>query len=227
MGRQAASFDFADSPRDTLVWVPALVGLGILAGLLLAVVAWLPADSGTPAGTGEPAGIGTPAGAGTPAATGTPASTGVRGSTGPSPTGPTTASPSPPVSPTPGSPTRSAVSNAPRRAPPADVTGRYRVVASFRTEFTGEVLISNGSSGPRHWTVRLEFDSDVGTIRASWVEAQPPPTLRRSGSAYIFTSTAPVATRSAVMLRFQFERSGRDNTPESCSTNGLTCAGLG
>jgi hypothetical protein len=215
VGRQAEGFDFADRPRDALVlWVPTLVGLAILA-VLLGVVVWTPA-----AGTGVHGGTDQAAGTG-------PA---LSPSRVPSPSSVPSAhrtSPRPAVSQSPRSAARSAVSKAPRTVPPADVTGRYRVVASYQTEFIGEVRISNGSSGPRHWTVRLAFGRDVGAMRTFWVESQPQATLRRSGPAYIFSSTAPVAARSTAVLRFQFNRSGRDNKPESCSTNGLTCAGLG
>jgi Cellulose binding domain len=100
------------------------------------------------------------------------------------------------------------------------------VVDSYPTGFIGEVRISNASGGPRPWTVRLVFGSNVGVMRTFWVESQPQATLRRSGPAYVFTSSVPVAARSSVLLRFQFDRSGSDSPPVSCSTNGLTCTGL-
>jgi hypothetical protein len=231
--RRADSFDFAEGGRDNLiVWLPALVGLGLLAALLLAVVALTPGGIGTLTGTdrrvstGPPAGAGAPAGTGTSAGTGTPSSTGAQGSSPLVGTGQETASPAPRAPSASASADRSAVAKAPRTAPPADLTGRYRLVASFDTEFTGEVRISNGSSGARHWTVRLVFGDEVGAMRAHWIESAPRAALQRSGPAYVFTSTAPVAPRSAVVLRFQFNRSGQSANPVSCSTNGLTCAGL-
>jgi hypothetical protein len=220
--KQASSFDFADGQRDGLVvWVPAIVGVGLLAGLLLAVLAWTPV-----AGTSSPAARqrtaqATPPSAGplipqTPAAPGRLPSAGGRATLAP----PRHIRPAPPPA------SRSAASNAPRTALPADVTGRYRVVDSYRTGFIGEVVISNASSGPRPWSVRLVVGSTVGVMRTFWVESQPQATLRRSGPAYIFTGSVPVAGRSAVVLRFQFDRSGPDPEPVSCLTNGLTCAGL-
>jgi hypothetical protein len=220
--KQASSFDLTDGQRDGLVvWVPAIVGVGLLAGLLLAVLAWTPVAHTSSPTAGRPTARESMPTAGplippSPAAPARLPSAGGRATVAP----PRHIRPAPPPA------SRSAASNAPRTALPADVTGRYRVVDSYRTGFIGEVVITNASGGPRPWSVRLVFGSSVGVMRTFWVESQPQATLRRSGPAYIFTGSVPLAARSSVVLRFQFDWSGSDRKPMSCLTNGLTCAGL-
>jgi hypothetical protein len=215
---QASSFNFADRPRGAIVpWIPAMVGVGILAGLMISILVWTPA--GPPASQPAAGPARPPAGPSRPPAGAAPAAP-------PSAAAGLGIASRPHAPSMPASATRSTAPKAPRKAPPVDVTGRYRVVASYQTEFIGEVLVSNASGRPRDWTVQLAFGSDVGAMRTFWVESQPQATLRRVGASYVFTSAVPVAARSSVVLRVQFDRSGRDNTPVSCSTNGLTCAGL-
>jgi hypothetical protein len=217
--KQASRLDFGDSTRGAyLPWVPAMVGLGIVASLLLAL---LPLTGGdrprAQAGDQVPPAVDqVPA----PAVT-----TSASRAASADPSRPS-ARPRVPASPTPAA-SRAAVATpprtAPRTAPPADVTGRYRVVASYPTEFIGEVLISNKWGSPRHWTVQLAFGDDVGTMQAFWMDAQPRVSVRRAGEAYVFTSTAPLAARTSAALRMRFERSGQDRPPAACTTNGLAC----
>jgi hypothetical protein len=100
------------------------------------------------------------------------------------------------------------------------------VLNSYVDSFIGEVLVSNSSSSPHDWSVRLRFSSNVGNLRTSWVESQPQATLTRSGQTFIWTSTVPVNAGSSVALRFQFDRSGTNSNPVTCTVNGANCSGL-
>lgn len=220
MADQTPGFDFGDGSRGSyLPWIPAIVGLGIVAGLLLAVLLLRPASSTGPEAGGVTAPAVQPPVAPVLTSVAPPRSTGaIPRSVSPRPRSPAAPSRTAPA-------TRSAVARAPRTVPPADVTGRYRVVASYQTEFIAEVLVSNAWGSPRHWSVQLRFGSNVGTLRAFWVNGQEQPTMRRSGESYIFTSSIALAARSSAALRLRFDRWGPDIMPEYCTTNGLTCAG--
>lgn len=215
MAREASGFDAADG--RVVIWVPALVGVGLLASLLLTVLALAPAAGTRPLDSRRSAAAVGPLPVGPPIlrSAAAPAEQPSPGTTVSPPRRTGSAHPSP----------RPAASIPPRTALPADVTGRYRVVNSYRTGFIAEVVVSNASGGPRPWSVRLEFASTVGVIQTFWVDSQPEPTLRRSGRAYVFAGSVPVAARSSVALRVQFDRSGPDRGLVSCSTNGLTCGG--
>jgi hypothetical protein len=197
--------EFERSRGAVIPWIPAMVGVGIMIGLLVAILAWQPADQPV---TAPPA-----ASPASPAEL-PPAFDASQGvGTGP-------ASPPPPRP----SPTRAATS-APPKAPPAsdDVTGRYLVESSFGDSFIAKVLVTNTSASPQSWTVRLVFGDNVSDLRAFWVDGHPQPTLRRNGQSYTFTSTVPIAARSSLQLKFDYSRTGRNNDPASCTTNGVTC----
>jgi hypothetical protein len=221
---QVPGFDFGDSSRGSyLPWIPAIVGLGIVASLLLAVLLLRPAG-----GTDTPTAgrVTTPAVQPPAAPVLTPVPPSPSASVTPRSVSPRPRSPAAPSRvATVATATRSAVAGAPRTVPPADVTGRYRVVSTYQMEFIAEVLVSNAWGSPRHWSVQLRFGSNVGTLRAFWVNAQEQPSMRRSGDSYIFTSSVPLAARSSAALRMRFDRWGPNIMPESCTTNGLTCAG--
>jgi hypothetical protein len=161
-----------------------MVGVGIMIGLLVAILAWEPDDRTAP--------VSAPPAASVP----------------PAPSLPPVEAPPPPspaVSPSPSpSPSKKDDRN--------DVTGRYRVLSSYGDSFIAEVLVTNASSGFRSWTVTLVFPDGV-----------PQPTLRRSGQRYTFTSAVPIPPKSSIELKFDFSRSGRNNNPASCRTNGVTC----
>ncbi|MDQ7910634.1 hypothetical protein RB614_39680 [Phytohabitans sp. ZYX-F-186] len=126
---------------------------------------------------------------------------------------------------TPDAPLAATRSPSPRRttAAPPEVTGRYRVVETYRDSFIGEVRVANAASRSRPWSVRLRF-SATGDLRAFWVEGAPRPTLQRSGDVFTFTGGAPVGAGRAAPLRFQFERDGPVPAPTTCSVNGTGCA---
>ncbi|GAA4460511.1 cellulose binding domain-containing protein [Phytohabitans houttuyneae] len=109
-----------------------------------------------------------------------------------------------------------------RTAPPPEVTGRYRVIDTYRDSFIGEVRVANAASRSRTWTVRLRFSS-TDTLRAFWVEGAPKPELARSGDTFTFTGAAPVAAGKAAPLRFHFDRDGPVPTLTACSVNGRGC----
>jgi hypothetical protein len=129
----------------------------------------------------------------------------------------------PPPSPTPKR-TKAPPRTTPPPPPPPPVTGRYALVDVYRDGFIAQVLVSNPSTRPRDWTVRLEFPRGVGRLHTFWVDGAPPPEFDRLGSAYVFTGRAPVAARGKLALRVQFERWGRDIAPTACTVNSTPCA---
>lgn len=110
-----------------------------------------------------------------------------------------------------------------RPAPPPPVIGRYQVVDSYGDSFIGQVLITNEPGADRSWTVVLEFPSDVGDLRTSWLEGLPQPTLSRAGRTFTWRSTTPLAAGATGMLRFHFDRPGAADQPSRCLTNGRAC----
>lgn len=187
-------------------WIPAMVGVGIMIGLLVAILAWTPDRSRSPV-TAEP-----PA---SPAELPPPPVVSDGVGTGPPPPSPSTAATS--------AAEEAAGEASTEPAKEDDVTGRYRVLSSFGDSFIAEVLLTNTTTRPRNWTVRLVFGDNVGDLRASWVDGVPQPSLRRSGQSYTFTSSVPIAPRSSLELKFDFSRTGRNNNPVSCTTNGIPC----
>lgn len=104
-----------------------------------------------------------------------------------------------------------------------DLIGTFRVLQSFSDTFIGEVLVKNTTGKARNWTVVLRFPDNVGGLRTAWVEGAPQARQRRSGDTLTFTSTAPVAARSSVPLRFQFDSSGSERRPKVCTVNAASC----
>jgi hypothetical protein len=223
-------------------WVPVMVGVGIMVGLLIAAFALSPAGTSTATGLPRLQSPTQPSGQGQ--SLGAEDGLGVGGA---SPLDPHTASlpmsrsvtPSRPSTGTgaPGSGTAGsggtsagggsgATSLAPQPPVVIVVSGRYRVLNSYVDSFIGEVLVSNSSSSPHDWVVQLRFPSNVGSLRTSWVESQPQATLTRSGQTFIWTSTVPVGAGSSVALRFQFARTGTNSNPATCTVNGTACSGL-
>ncbi|MEH1014999.1 cellulose binding domain-containing protein [Micromonospora sp. CPCC 206060] len=155
------------------------------------------------------------------------------GSASPTP-GRTSARPSvsPSRSPTPratvsGTPSRSAppgilVSPAPPATP--GVTGRYRVLESYRDSFIGEVRVVNTSTTARDWSVRLTFPAEVDRLRTYWVESAAQAAASRAGAAYVFTSGAPLGPGQTAYLRMHFHRSGSTDRPADCTVNGVACS---
>jgi hypothetical protein len=218
-----------------LPWIPVLVGVGVMIGLLISAIALSPGSTRTTANaaatqspTDQPdqsRGLGSSDGLGAGEISPPDPSTApvpMSGSAGPSRT--------PGGSPSDGRGNGgSGAGVAPPVAQPPAVTvvsGRYQVLNSYVDSFIGEVLVSNSSSSPHDWSVRLQFPSNVGNLRTSWVESQPQATLTRSGSTFIWTSTVPVNAGSSVALRFQFDRSGTNSNPTTCTVNGASCSGL-
>lgn len=116
----------------------------------------------------------------------------------------------------------------PPPAPPTTaavtVTAGYSVLSSFGDSFIGQVRLTNVTAEPRDWTVVLIFPSNVGGLRAFWVDGLQQPTLRQSGRTFTWTSTVPLAARSTAGLRFDFSRSGSGDTPSTCEANGSRCS---
>jgi hypothetical protein len=103
------------------------------------------------------------------------------------------------------------------------VTGRYRVVQSYRDGFIGEVLITNGGRTDRDWVVRLRFPANVGDLRTSWVESTPQPSLSRVDGVLVWRSGSPVRAGGSVALRFQFSRDTGEAGPVTCTVNDAPC----
>jgi hypothetical protein len=197
--------DFERQRGAIIPWIPAMVGVGIMIGLLVAILAWSPEKEQpvTAASEAAPPVVEAPPPPPVPQV-----SQGVG-------TGPTSASPPAPPAPPPPPATSAA-----RRD---GVTGQYKVISSYGDSFIAEVLLVNSEGRPQDWTVRLVFPDNVGELRAFWVDGVPQPKLRRSGQTYTFTSTVPIGARSSLQLKFDFSRTGRNNDPLSCTTNGVAC----
>jgi cellulose binding protein with CBM2 domain len=224
--------DFRPDRRDWAVWLPTLLGVGVLLMMLALAAHRLvsPPPDGTtvvpapitpyppqPAATTPPM-IPAPATTSTspdPQATSEPPSR--PSSSRPSSSGPPSSGPSSRPSSRPSRTSRPA-------PPPPPVTGRYRVVDSFGDGFIGEVLVGNTTGAPADWVVALRFPGNVGALRASWVESAPQATLTREGDSFVWRSGVPVPGKSSVALRFHFARQGTGDRPSSCTVNAATCA---
>jgi hypothetical protein len=131
----------------------------------------------------------------------------------------------PPRSATP-TPTR-AVIRPPRKtttapAAPPKVVGKYRVVESYGDGFIGEVLLTNRTNVPQDWVVSLTYP---GSLRTSWLESLPQPTLARREDTLTWTSSVSLAAKSSAQLRFHFNRpDGAADTPDSCEVNAAPCS---
>ncbi|MFF5292198.1 cellulose binding domain-containing protein [Paractinoplanes globisporus] len=120
--------------------------------------------------------------------------------------------------------TRPAIITPPRTTEatrPATVTGRYHVLESYGDSFIGEVLLTNRTGTGQDWVVTLTYP---GTLRTSWLESLPQPTLVQRGDTYTWTSSVPLAASSTGQLRFHFDRSGGSDNPDACSVNGQSCS---
>ncbi|GAB7047825.1 hypothetical protein JCM9534A_29510 [Catenuloplanes indicus JCM 9534] len=104
-----------------------------------------------------------------------------------------------------------------------DASGTFRVLNSYGDSFIGEVLITNPTTGVRHWSLQIAFEDNVGELRTFWVESAPQATMSRDGALYTFISTVPLSAGASVSLRLHFERTGADAPPRLCHVNGGVC----
>jgi Cellulose binding domain len=112
----------------------------------------------------------------------------------------------------------------PRAVPPAaQVTGRYVVFATFSDSFIGEVTLRNATSRGQAWTATLTFPANVGTLVASWLEAQPQPVVKQSGRTFTWTGSQPLAAGATGQLRFHLKRTGSGDRASTCAVNGAVC----
>jgi hypothetical protein len=206
---------FRPGAFELLPWVPSILGVLVMIGLLgFAVVSLRPSDADV-ASTPAPPPPATPPFLAGPAEP-EPPSVGAATPETPVPSPSASAAPRPrrttPAPPPPTTP-----------PPPPALTGRFIVVDTFSDSFIGEVRVTNTSRTARGWTVRLRFPASVGDLRNFWVEGAPQPKLQRSGDLLTFTSGAPVAAGKAAQLRFQLDRDGSGIRPSTCSVNGTAC----
>lgn len=108
----------------------------------------------------------------------------------------------------------------PKPARPVLVSGHYHVLNSYADNFIGEVLLTNRTGVEQNWTVTLSYP---GTLRTSWLESLPQPTLVQRGHTFTWTSSVPLAAGSSGQLRFQFDKVDGSETPGSCTVNGSPC----
>lgn len=111
----------------------------------------------------------------------------------------------------------------PPPAPPSAVTGRYAVMSSFDGGFIGEVRLVNTGGTAHGWTVRLTFPQ--GRLVTAWVEGAEQGTFGFDGGVFTYRSCVDLAAGASVPVRFHLERTGTTR-PESCTVDGVTCAGL-
>lgn len=104
-----------------------------------------------------------------------------------------------------------------------DATAVYRLMNSYDDSFIGEVLVTNPTTGVRHWSLQITFDDNVGELYTFWVESAPQATMSRNGPTYTFISTVPLSAGASVSLRVHFAREGADAPPRVCTVNGGTC----
>ncbi|MDR7278635.1 cellulose binding domain-containing protein [Catenuloplanes atrovinosus] len=187
-------------------WVPVLGVVVVVTGLLVAALTLVPFDAAqqaaTPSGADEPV---TPSDPGP----GSPELSRVPGLGVPTPSGV-------------GETSLIAGTEAPGRQL-TDASGTYRVLNSYGDSFIAEVLITNPTTGVRHWSLQIEFEDNVGELHTFWVESAPQATMSRDGALYTFISTVPLSAGASVSLRLQFNRTGEDAPPRLCTVNGATC----
>lgn len=163
-GRRTALSDRAGMP----VWVPVLATAGVLSGALVAVFLLVPRDAAREEISASPS---------RPAVL-------EAGDTFPD---------SPELSRVPGmgNPAPSAVGETSLVAGDGetevsdrrrdDATAIYRLRNSYDDSFIGEVLVSNPTTGVRHWSLQITFADNVGELRTFWVESAPQATMSTTG----------------------------------------------
>lgn len=136
-----------------------------------------------------------------------------------------------PLSAVSGTPSRSA---GPRVAPPAatsaaqevrgtgNLTGRYRVLESYRDSFVAQVVVDNDSARSRDWVVELLFPGNVKDIQASSTGSGV--SVTSSNGHFTLRGTSSLAAGESVTLRLRFDRNGTVNQPSQCTVNGIGCA---
>jgi hypothetical protein len=202
---------------DAIVpWIPMLVGVAIMAGYVLYGVALQVGDR-SPA---EPTFAvperqsPSPSPSVTVTATGTPGPDGVEVAVRLARAAPPEVSPTPPPPPPSPSPSPAGV---------PELVGEYKLRAVFDDSFIGKVVITNPAAQAQDWTVELGYSSDVGELKAFWVDGAAQPTVRRSDEGYVFTSSEPVEAGAQVVLKAHFAFRGRDIDPTTCTVNGEVC----
>ncbi|BCL12743.1 cellulose binding domain-containing protein [Micromonospora sagamiensis] len=135
------------------------------------------------------------------------------------------ASPSRTVSPTPSrSPSPTAASSGPavnQQPSPAQVTGTYRPVETYDGAFIGEVRLTNLSTAPRSWTVRVEVPG--ARLVSAWTEGTAQAGSSGSRGTFTFTSGADLAPGASASLRFHLRDTGTATRPTSCTVDGAPC----
>ena len=213
-GQRTALFERA---RVAMPPMPVLAVIGVVIGLLVAALTLVPFDAAQRAAAPGPSPTEPPAG---------PSD---RASAGPSDAAPET----PELSRVPGhgEPTPSGVGEASLIAGAegdqgrqrADASGTYRVLNSYGDSFIAEVLITNPTTGVRHWSLQIAFEDNVGELRTFWVESAPQATMSQDGALHTFISTVPLSAGASVSLRLHVNRTGADAPPRLCTVNGGTC----
>lgn len=101
----------------------------------------------------------------------------------------------------------------------AAVTGSYSVLNAYADNFIGQVLLTNRTDEPQDWVLTLTYP---GSLRTSWLESLPQPTLVPRGNTFTWTSSVPLAANSSGQMRFQFDLDG-GTKPSTCEVNGSSC----
>jgi hypothetical protein len=104
---------------------------------------------------------------------------------------------------------------------PVTVTGSYRELSGYGDSFIGEVVLTNRSAADQDWVATVTYP---GSLRTSWLESLPQPTVVRRGQTFTWASSAPLTAGATVRLRFHFDRADDSDAPTFCAVNGSLCA---
>ena len=105
-------------------------------------------------------------------------------------------------------------------ARPVLVSGHYHVLNSYDDNFIGEVLLTNRTAAGQNWVLTFTYP---GTLRTSWLESLPQPTLVQRGHTFTWTSSVPLAPGSTGQMRFQFDKVDGSEAVGDCTVNGNPC----
>ncbi|WP_344085111.1 cellulose binding domain-containing protein [Luedemannella helvata] len=104
------------------------------------------------------------------------------------------------------------------------MAGTYSLDVVWTGRFQASVLLRNGTASKQTWTVLLSYGTGITANAAAWVDGAPSPKVSRTGNAWSFTASAPLAAGSNQTLRIQFDISDqRAPTSVSCTVNGRAC----
>ena len=120
-----------------------------------------------------------------------------------------------------------APSDAPPGAPAGLLLAIYTVPASniWSTGFQAQIAMTNTTTTPQNWQIKLRFPQSVTAFTGSWVDGQPQPGIEAVDTDYTFNGNQPVPAGQTVVLKVQFEKTvNADFRAQDCVINGRACS---